>query len=54
MYSKMAKKLPREVLEYFKREGAKGGKKSSSNMTDEQRRERARKAAKKRWGKALD
>jgi hypothetical protein len=31
--------------------GSAGGKKSSANMTDEQRRERAKKAAAKRWKK---
>ena len=49
----MAKeKLPPEVLEYFRKEGAKGGKiggkiggkRSLETMTPEQRRERAKKA----------
>ena len=49
----MAKeKLPPEVLEYFRKEGAKGGriggkiggKRSLETMTAEQRSERARKA----------
>lgn len=47
----MAKKLPREVLEYFRKQGAKGGKiggkRSLETMTPEQRAERARKAAAK-------
>jgi hypothetical protein len=38
-------KLPKEVLQAFKTEGAKGGKKAARNMTPEQRKERARKAA---------
>lgn len=48
----MAKKkqdLPPEVLEYFKKQGAKGGKKggkmSWANLTPEERTERARRAA---------
>ena len=44
----MAKRLPPEVLEFFKRQGAKGGKiggkRSLETMTPEQRSERARKA----------
>ncbi|MAY61410.1 MAG: RNA-binding protein [Rhizobiales bacterium] len=32
--------------------GAKGGKKRAENMTPERRREIARKAAEKRWGKS--
>ena len=57
------KKLPPEVLEYFRRQGAKGGKlggrnggliggkRSLETMTPEERQERARKAAEARWGK---
>jgi general stress protein YciG len=37
-------KIPSEVLEFFKKEGRRGGKTSSDSMTIEQRRERARKA----------
>lgn len=33
--------------------GAKGGKKRAESMTPERRREIAKKAAKKRWGKVL-
>lgn len=44
----MAKKLPPDVLEYFRKQGAKGGriggKKSLETMTPEQRSERARNA----------
>ncbi len=43
------KKLPEEVLEYFRRMGAKGGKiggkRSLETMTAEQRSERAKKAS---------
>ena len=46
----MAKRLPAEVLAYFRREGAKGGKiggkKSLETMTAAQRTARARKAGK--------
>ena len=52
LYS-VSKKLPPEVLEFFRKEGAKGGKlggsiggkKAAEGMTPEQRSERARKAA---------
>jgi hypothetical protein len=44
----MARKLPPEVLEFFRRQGAKGGriggKRSLETMTPEARSERARKA----------
>ena len=43
------KKLPPEVLDYFRKQGAKGGKLGGAiaacNMTAEQRAERAKKAA---------
>ena len=57
------KTLPPEVLEYFRKQGAKGGKlggpvggkRCLETMTPEERSERARKAgqasAKVRWGK---
>jgi hypothetical protein len=45
----MAKKLPGDVLEYFRRQGAKGGriggKRSLETMTPQQRSARAKKAA---------
>lgn len=47
----MKTKLPKDILDYFKKEGSKGGKKGSSNLTPEQRKERARNAVKKRWEK---
>jgi hypothetical protein len=50
-----AKKLPPEVLEFFKKQGAKGGKKGgtarAANMTPEQRSEAARQAVNARWAK---
>ena len=49
------KKLPPEVLEYFRQQGAKGGriggKKAAESMTPEQRSERARKAVAAREAK---
>ncbi len=39
------KKLPPEVLEYFRKEGSKGGKKAAANLTPAQRRARAKKAS---------
>jgi hypothetical protein len=38
-------KLPPDVLDYFRKQGSKGGKKSAAAMTPEQRQERARRAA---------
>jgi hypothetical protein len=54
-------KIPPEVLEYFRREGAKGGKiggkiggkRSLETMTPEQRSERARKAVAAREAKRV-
>jgi hypothetical protein len=49
------KKLPPDVLEFFRKQGAKGGKKGgtrrAANMTAEQRSEAARKAVQARWAK---
>jgi hypothetical protein len=49
------KKLPPEVLEFFKKQGAKGGKIGgtvrAANMTQEQRSEASRKAVLARWAK---
>lgn len=51
----MAKKLPKDIKEFFQREGAKGGKKGGKSrmagMTDAQRKELAKKGAAARWGK---
>ena len=45
----MARKLPPEVLEYFRRQGAKGGKigeeRALETMTPEERSARAKKAS---------
>ena len=52
---KVSKKLPAEALEYFRKEGAKGGKLSAQarmeKLTPEQRKEVARTAAAARWAK---
>lgn len=40
-------KLPPEALDFFKREGKKGGKRAAESMTAAERRERAQKAAAK-------
>jgi hypothetical protein len=45
-------KLPDEIREYFKRQGATGGKTRAKNLTDEERRKSAKKAAQARWSKA--
>jgi hypothetical protein len=49
------KKLPPEILEFFKKQGAKGGKiggtARAANMTPEQRSEASRKAVQARWAK---
>ena len=39
------RKLPPEVVEFFRKQGSKGGKKAAASMTAEQRRARAQKAA---------
>lgn len=41
----MTKRLPDEVLAYFKQQGAKGGKRAGETMTAAQRKARAQKAA---------
>jgi hypothetical protein len=49
------KRLPPEVLEFFKKQGARGGKKGgtarAANMTPEERSESARKAVQARWAR---
>ena len=51
----MVKKLPPEVLDYFRKQGAKGGKIGgkirAKKLSAAQRKEIAQKAAAKRWGK---
>lgn len=43
--------LTKEAREYFAKEGRKGGKAAARNMTPEQRKESARRAAQARWAK---
>ena len=54
----MAKRLPPDVREFFRKQGAKGGKiggkRSLETMTPEQRSERARKAVAAREEKKRD
>jgi hypothetical protein len=49
------KKLPPAVLDFFRKQGARGGAiggtKRAANMTEEQRSEAARKAVQARWAK---
>jgi len=49
------KKLPPEVLDFFRKQGAKGGKMGGAiraeRMTPEQRSESARKAVQARWAR---
>jgi hypothetical protein len=49
----MAKRLPADIKEYFRKEGSKGGKLSGAarmeKLTPEQRSEIAKKAAAARW-----
>ena len=42
---------PKETREYFAKFGKQGGKKRARNMTPEERRESARRAAQARWAK---
>ena len=52
----MKKKIPPEILEFFRKQGAKGGKIGGTlraeRMTAEERSEAARKAVLVRWAKA--
>ena len=43
------KKLPPEILEFFRKQGSKGGKRSLETMTPEERTARAKKAATVGW-----
>jgi hypothetical protein len=49
------KKLPPEILDFFRKQGARGGKKGgaarAANMTPEQRSEASRKAVLARWAR---
>jgi hypothetical protein len=40
-----SKKLPPDVVEFFRRQGSKGGKKAAASMTPQERTDRARAAA---------
>jgi len=48
------KKIPPELLEYFRKQGARGGKSAAKSRTPEERSEVARKAAQARWAKKKD
>ena len=39
------KMLPPDILEYFKKQGSRGGKKGAKSLTAEQRKARAKKAS---------
>jgi hypothetical protein len=41
-----------ELMDFFKKTGSQGGKKSAAGLSKAQRVERARKAAQTRWKKA--
>jgi hypothetical protein len=41
----MSTKMPKAVMDFFREAGSSGGKKAASNMTAEQRSERAKKAS---------
>jgi hypothetical protein len=44
-------KLPEDVREFFRQQGALGGKKRAENLSPGQRQEGARKAVQARWAK---
>jgi hypothetical protein len=48
----MKKKMPETIKEYFRKEGAKGGKKSWASLTPAQKTERARRMRAGRTQKA--
>lgn len=45
-------KLPEEVREFFRKQGAVGGKARAENLTPGERSEAARKAVQSRWAKS--
>jgi hypothetical protein len=47
-------KLSKEAREFFRQAGARGAKKTNGDATPDQRKERARNAAKARWAKRKD
>lgn len=48
------KKLPEEALEFFRKQGRKGGRKLAASMTAEERSARARKAVAAREAKRAE
>lgn len=48
---KSSTKLPKEALEFFRRNGRIGGRKRAENLSPKQRSEQARKAVQARWAK---
>jgi hypothetical protein len=50
----MAKRLPKDVMEYFSKLGRKGGAMSAVYTLDEERGESARKAVQERWQRAKE
>jgi hypothetical protein len=51
-YNEKYMRLPDEIRQAFRKYGATGGRKRAANLSEEERRESARKAAKARWAKA--
>lgn len=47
-------KLPDEIREFFRKQGAAGGKARAERLSPEERRESARKAVEARWAKAKE
>jgi hypothetical protein len=45
-------KLPDEIRDYFRKQGAVGGKTRAANLSPEERRKGALKAVQARWAKA--
>jgi hypothetical protein len=46
--------LPKEALEFFRKQGRIGGHRRAANLSTEERSEQARKAAQARWGKRAE
>jgi hypothetical protein len=44
-------KLPKEALEFFRKNGRVGGRRRAEKMTPEERSEQARKAVQARWAR---
>ena len=45
-------KLPQEALDFFRKQGARGGRARKKKLTEEQLSEQGRKAVMARWAKA--